>query len=478
MGFLERIDRYRDEMVAALREQLAIESVAGGPDGDMPFGAGVHKAMLAMLELGRREGFTPYNADNWGGHLEFPGSDAGAGVLGILAHLDVVPAGNDWDYPPFEGRIVDGRIYGRGTTDDKGPAIAVFYAMKALKDEGFQPERTIRLILGLDEEAGTGWQSLKGYFSRVAKPDLGFTPDAEFPAIHGEMGILIFELVKKLGKTTVPGIELRSLQAGQAANMVADRARAVLRADSYEAIRETIAAYRRETGYSLDVKGIGKSLEIVAHGQSSHGARPEKGLNAVSILMGLLARLPLANEDTAEFVSFYQDHIGFRLHGEAIGCGFSDEVSGDLIFNVGKAEVDGETARLTINIRYPVTREGEAVFDGMRPILDRFGFGVVRLDHQLPIYLPADHPLIVTLMDVYRRHTGDTESQPRIIGGGTYARAMDNAVAFGMAFPGEPELAHQKNECLAVDDLVRSAKIYADAIYQLTKGEGEDIIQP
>ena len=216
----------------------------------------------------------------------------------------------------------------------------------------------------------------------------------------------------------------------------------------------------------------------MAHGQSSHGARPEKGLNAVSILMGLLARLPLANEDAAEFVSFYQDHIGFRLHGEAIGCGFSDEVSGDLIFNVGKAEVDGETARLTINIRYPVTREGEAVFDGMRPILDRFGFGVVRLDHQLPIYLPADHPLIVTLMDVYRRHTGDTESQPRIIGGGTYARAMDNAVAFGMAFPGEPELAHQKNECLAVDDLVRSAKIYADAIYQLTKGEGEDIIQP
>jgi len=478
MSYLERIDGYREDMIRDLQGLIAIPGVAGDPQGDMPFGEDVHRAFEYMLDLGEEAGFETLNVDNYGGHIEFggyltdeEGNPAGRTeqAMGILTHVDVVPAGTDWYYPPFEGREVDGRIYGRGTTDNKGPTIAAFYAMKALKEEGFMPKKRVRLILGLDEEAGTGWKGMEAYFSKVKKPLFAFTPDAEFPAIHAEMGILIFELVKKIGKTKGKGIELRSLTGGNAANMVADHARAVLRADSYEDIKKSLETYRKETGYKLASKGIGKSLEITVSGVSSHGARPEKGLNAISIMMEFLGKLDIINEDIGDFIDFYNTHIGFNLHGEQIGCGLSDEISGLLIFNVGMIHLDQEVAKLTVNIRYPVTLNEEVVYSGMMPNLDKYDLGVVKVNHQASIYVPLEDPLIQTLMDVYRKHTGDAESQALVIGGGTYARSMENAVAFGMTFPGEPELAHQKNEYVLIESLMKATKIFADSIYELTK---------
>lgn len=478
MSYLDRIDGYREDMIRDLQGLIAIPGVAGDPQGDMPFGEDVHRAFEYMLDLGEEAGFETLNVDNYGGHIEFggyltdeEGNPAGRTeqAMGILTHVDVVPAGTDWDYPPFEGREVDGRIYGRGTTDNKGPTIAAFYAMKALKEEGFMPNKRVRLILGLDEEAGTGWKGMEAYFSKVKKPLFAFTPDAEFPAIHAEMGILIFELVKKIGKTKGKGVELRSLTGGNAANMVADHARAVLRADSYEDIKKSLETYRKETGYKLASKGIGKSLEITVSGVSSHGARPEKGLNAISIMMDFLGKLDIINEDIGDFIDFYNTHIGFNLHGEQIGCGLSDEISGLLIFNVGMIHLDQEVAKLTVNIRYPVTLNEEVVYSGMMPNLDKYNLGVVKVNHQASIYVPLEDPLIQTLMDVYRKHTGDAESQALVIGGGTYARSMENAVAFGMTFPGEPELAHQKNEYVLIESLMKATKIFADSIYELTK---------
>lgn len=469
MNYLDRIDSYKEEMIGTLQELIAIPGVAGAAEGDAPFGKDVQRALDFMLEKGRQDGFIAVNVDNHAGHLEFYGNDSGK-TMGILAHLDVVPAGEGWERPPFGGQVEDGRIYGRGTSDDKGPLLAAYFAMKALKEESFVPDGRIRLILGLDEEAGTGWQSLKAYFKEQAYPDFGFTPDADFPVIHAEMGILIFDLVKKIGKfATGQGVELSSLTGGNAPNMVADRARAVIQAPDYTEIKDMLADYREETGHVIKAKGVGKGLEILAEGVSSHGARPGDGVNAISILLEFFSRIRFANEDVADFIEFYKQHIGFDLHGERIGCSFSDEVSGKLLFNVGKIQIDQKTARLTVNIRYPVTGAGEAVYEAMAPALDRYGFGVVKLDHQLPIFIPEDDPLIVTLMEVYRRHSGDLTSPPMVIGGGTYARAAKNVVAFGMSYPGQPVLAHQKDESVSIDELLLATKIYAEAIYELTK---------
>jgi len=461
----DKIEENKEEMLKTLRELIAIKSVEAPEESGMPFGKGVQEAFSYMLGKAEAEGFATRDTDHYGGHIDLPGE--GDGVMAIVGHLDVVPEGTDWDHDPYGGDIKDGRLYGRGSIDDKGPVIAAFYAMKAIKDSGLKLNHTIRLILGLDEE--TGWKGMEYYLSRVKAPDFGFTPDGEFPAIHGEKGILVFQLAKKFSQNN-QGLELRSLKGGNAPNMVADSARAVVRdklSASYEVRKEKAAEFRKEKNVKIHCKGVGKSLEITVQGVSAHGARPEEGVNAVSIMMDFLGGLNFANDDVNEFIEFYNRHICYELHGASLGCGFSDEPSGELVLNVGMVELKGKSGSFTVNIRYPVTMDAEQIYAAMMPALNKYEFGVVKGKGHDPIYVPADDPMIETLMDVYRAHTGDRDSKPVVIGGGTYARAFKNVVAFGANFPGEPELAHQKNEFILIDHLLKMAQIYADAICRL-----------
>lgn len=478
MDYLQRIDAYREEMIRDLRALIAIPSVAGPPKEGAPFGVEVDRSLEFMLDLGRKAGFSVENVDHYGGHIDFGGHvydeqgqiiGPGERTMGILVHLDVVPAGADWEGDPFLGWEAEGKVYGRGAVDDKGPAMAAFYAMKALAESGIQTESRVRLILGLDEE--TGWKGMEQYLAKVPAPDFGFTPDACFPVIHGEMGILIFELAKKLRKSAGKGLELRSISGGQAANMVADSCRAVVRGENYIVVREKLQEYRERTGRRIEAKGIGKSLELISYGVSAHGAHPERGANAISMMLEFLRSLELVNEDVGDFLEFYHQHIGFDLDGSRLGCGLADQVSGPLILNVGMIQGNEEAVKLTINVRYPVTASDEAVYQGMLPLIHRYDLGLIKLEHKGPIYLPADDPMVKSLMEIYARHTGDLESKPLVIGGGTYARAMEHAVAYGIGMPGAPSVEHQKNEYVCVDDLILATKIYADAIFTLADGK-------
>ena len=463
----QKIEAYRTEMTDALSGLVSIPSIAVRTTGPNPFGDAVQQAWEYMQAKAGEAGFTCFDADHFGGHIDFRGQ--GDGIFGIIGHLDVVPEGDFWDFEPFGGEVIDGYICGRGTMDDKGPVIASFYAMKALRDCGFVPEKTIRMILGFDEE--TNWEGMRHYLAFVdERPDCGFTPDADFPVIHGEKGILVFDLARKFSRSQDKGLQLRSVSGGTAPNAVPDSARAVIYDENgggYDEIKAMIAALREETGHKIYCKGIGKSLEIRTQGTAAHGSKPEQGLNAISILMDALSMLRFANDDVTDFLRFYRDHIGFDMHGERMGCAFSDEASGPLVWNTGMIELDKGSVRLTINIRYPVTLDDAQVYEGIARTTAPYDLGIIKGKHQEPIYIPADDPLVTTLMDIYRRHTGDTESQPLVIGGGTYARAMDNIVAFGARFPGKPELEHQKNEKLSIDSLVLMAKIYAEAIFRM-----------
>ena len=462
-----RIDELRTEMVSTLSELISVPSIAVRTQGPDPFGPAVQQVYERMLAKADESGFVTCDLDHFGGHFDYRG--AGDGVMGILGHLDVVPEGDGWDFEPFGGEVLDGYVCGRGAMDDKGPVTAAFYAMKALKDLGYRPEKTVRMILGLDEE--TQWEGMRHYVAFAEElPDCGFTPDADFPVIHGEMGILIFELARKFGRNQNKGLQLRSIQGGTAANTVADTARAIVYDDTgagYEEIKSIITALQENTGWKIRFKAIGKSFEIRTEGVSAHGAKPEKGQNAISMLMSVLECLTFASDDITEFLRFYRDHIGFDLHGERMGCALEDDLSGKLVWNVGMIELDTGSVQLTVNVRYPVTLDAEDVYRGIAKTIEPWDLGIIKGRHQPPIYYPADDPMICELMDVYRKHTGDEESQPMVIGGGTYARAMQGIVAFGARFPGKPELGHQKNEKIAVDDLVLLAKIYAEAIVRL-----------
>lgn len=472
MEYEKFLKKNKEEMISALQEVVRINSEEGESfvcqdETVYPFGQGIQKAFEATLDIGRRLGFQIKNVDNYGGHIDFPGT--GDKIMAILGHIDVVPAGKGWKYDPYGGEIADGKIYGRGTSDDKGPVISCLYAMKALKDAGYKPSATIRVILGLDEESE--WTGMDYYFSKERRPDFGFTPDADFPLINREKGILVFELAKKFSKAKSEGLDLRSVKGGNAPNSVADSCRAVLSSkDSgrYEQVKEKLAEYRDETGYKISCRGLGKSLEITTSGISAHGAKPEAGLNAISIMMDFLGRLNFASDDQNDFINFYNQYIGFDLNGRKLGVDFEDEQSGRLIFNVGITEINTEAGKFTINIRYPVTYEDNQIYEPMEPVLTKYDIGLVKLNSKAPLYIDENDPLITTLLEIYKKHTGDEGAEPLVTGGGTYARATGGIVAYGALFPGDEDVMHQKDEYIEIEKLELMTKIYAEAIYKLS----------
>ncbi len=471
----EQLQKEKENMVLSLQELISIPSVLGEKKANAPFGLEVKKAFEYMLRKGEEDGFSIINIDGYGGHLQWnkesgSQSDFGYGdTMGILCHLDVVPAGEGWSYNPFGKNLVDGKIYGRGSADDKGPTIAAYYAVKALKDLGFKPSKNIRIVLGLDEE--TNWLGMEKYLEKVEPADFGITPDGDFPVVNGEKGILSFTIAKKFKSEKQEGIHLRKIKGGNAHNMVADWARAVILSsnkDDYGLVKE-ICNNLASQGFSIKTKGIGKSLEIYVEGVSAHGSTPEKGKNAISKIMEILSKLNIASDDIAEFIEFYITHIGYETEGSSLGIDLRDDVSGKTAVNVGVIELDDKSVKLKVNVRYPVTKSDEEVYSGISSVVEPYNIGIIKEAHKKPIFIDENDSFIKTLMDVYREETGDVESQPIIMGGGTYSRAMKNFVAYGGIFPGEEELAHQKDEYIKVDSLMKMSEIYANAIYRLCK---------
>lgn len=476
MDYISWIEENKESMIASLQELVKIKSVQEEKcmteEGIiLPFGRGVEDAYQKTLSMGREFGFEVADFEHYGGHIEFSSEDSKAETFGIAAHLDVVPEGDGWtEHEPYSADIDGNYMYGRGTTDDKGPLVACLYAMKALKECGIKPKKNIRLILGLDEEIGQ--IGMDYYLDKAGMPDFGITPDGDFPVINGEMGIIVLSLAEKLPRKMNKGeLTLRKLQSGTLPNIVPKTARAVIASDNktdYDRIKKIAASYVKESGYEVHVRKTGSSLTIETVGISAHGAKPWDGLNATSIMMELLGRIKFAQDEINDFIKFYNEHIGFNLYGDNIGCGFSDEPSGKLIFNVGTAEVNEELASVVINIRYPVTTKGTDVIAGIENMLDGTKIGFIKHIDEKPIYIEEDDEFVTKLMEAYVEETGDSDNKPIVIGGGTYAKKLERTLAFGALFPGEEDRMHQADERINLESFVKYAKIYAKAIYKLT----------
>ncbi|MFA5527324.1 MAG: dipeptidase PepV [Peptostreptococcales bacterium] len=463
MSQLDHAEKYKDRIIKDLQGLIKIRSVDGERKEGRPFGDGVHEALMYMLDKGKELGLTTKNIDNYAGHIEI---GEGEEIVGVLVHLDIVAEGSGWDMDPFGGEIIDGKLFGRGAVDNKGPAIVSLYALKTIVDAGIKLHRRVRLILGTNEETAE-WGGINYYIQKEEMPHMAFVPDGEFPVIQGEKGILIFDLVKKIGLSTETGIKLKSIEGGNAPNMVPDFCKAVLIAKDYRPIMDAIEQFNKERDYSIKYKMQGKGIQISAAGVSAHGSTPEKGINAISIMIQFLGKLTFDNDSIQDFIKFYNDKIGMDIHGERIGCYFKDDISGELIFNLGQIKVDEKTIGMTVNIRAPLHTDMEDIYAGIRSVIDEHSFGIIKKHYQGPIYLESDHPVIKALMKVYQKHTQDYESKPKVIGGGTYARAIENAVAFGPRLVDGPSVEHQKNEYIEIEHLMTLFRIYTDAILEL-----------
>ena len=193
MNFEKIVYNHKDEIVKTFQELLQIPSVLDESDASVgaPFGNNIRKALEYMLAKGKEDGFEVLNDEGYAGRISYKCGNQKESV-GILCHLDVVPEGNNWTYPPYEARIVDGKIFARGTTDDKGPTIACYYALKFIKETNIKLKKEIQIILGTDEE--TGWRGVNHYFKKYEMPSIGFAPDCDFPLVYGEKGRMSFDL--------------------------------------------------------------------------------------------------------------------------------------------------------------------------------------------------------------------------------------------------------------------------------------------
>ena len=461
MDLHKEVLKYKDELIKDLQDSIRIKSVEEEAKPGMPFGEGPAKALEHFLSVGEKLGFKAENFDNYAGHIDF-GTDDQEEMVGILGHVDVVPEGTGWDHDPYGAEIVDNKMFGRGTLDDKGPMMICLYAMKALKDAGVPLKRKVRMILGANEE--TGWGCMKHYFEKLQMPHpaVSFTPDSEFPVTFAEKGILraLFK-IKTDADITV--------KAGNVFNAVPESATITLPLSYKEAAERELPLYNEGKENKVSFEITENKIVVTSKGVAAHAAHPSLGYNSLSALMIFLGRLDIKENGFKEMVKFFNDKIQMEFNGKLLGLNLVDEPSGEITINFGKCYVENGELIVSMDMRFPVTFEAESIKEKLFTVLNEYGLTFEPLKEEKPLYIPKDNFLVKTLMEVYQDMTGDMESQPISTGGGTYAKAVSNCVAFGALLKGTPDSMHQKNECIDLASLDTLLPLFVETIYRLAK---------
>lgn len=400
-----------DNLIKRCLELLEINSVQSEPASGAPFGLGTLKALNYVLDLAKDMGFKTVNHDGYIGYAECGNGDDFA----ILGHLDTVPIGEGWTKNPF-GELTDDKIFGRGALDDKLPMLCCLMACGELLKEK-TPKKKIKIIFGLNEESG--WKCIE-YFNKVdTMPKIGFSPDADFPVINCEKGIVNY-------KISLPTIDGFTIKSGERPNIVPNKCTATLNGEEFE-----------------------------TNGVSAHAANPQNGDNAIAKMLKLLGERNDEIKDLYEKLSDY--------YGGGLGLDVSDEPSGRLTQNVGIAFTD-DKLNFVLDIRYPVTFKEDFVLSALKKAFPTAT--IERTHYHLPLYVEKDNPLVMTLLDVYNKYTGEKQT-PISIGGGTYSRALPLGVAFGPVFPNSNLDIHCPDEYLPLSDLKKMYEIYKIAIDKL-----------
>lgn len=433
----------QDEMIRSLIELINIPSVIDETSSERPFGLDIDKALKKTLEICEALGFrTFYDPEGYYGYAEV---GQGSEMIGILGHIDIVSEGDagNWKHKPFEGEIDGGKLYGRGSIDDKGPLIAAIYGVKALMDAEVPLNKRIRIIVGTDEE--NTWRGICRYVSKEELPTLGFTPDSNFPVVFAEKGLLQFRL--KSAKKS----DLR-VKGGTALNAVPESA--VYHGDHLYRLEKQL----KKLGFDHELE----NEELYVIGRSAHSAKPSAGINAITRMVAGLKSMGLESP----IVDFVSDKIGFTYNGELIFGSLVDEPSGELTMSVNQIDLSSYGEMIGIDMRIPVTIDKKFIVEGLKRVAEKYGLTYEELDYLAPLYASKDTKLIKALIEVYEEETG-LPGDPISTGGATYARSMPNIVAYGPVFPGQEKVAHQTDEFIELNAMIKCAQIYAKAVEKL-----------
>ena len=457
------LEAHKEELVSDICELMKIDSERGEAAEGRPFGEGPYEGLMAGARVLEKNGFVVNNCDNYCIDTVLNGKEL---QLDILCHLDVVPAGDGWRITePFSPLVQDGKIFGRGSSDDKGPAMAALYAMKAVRDLGIPLEKDVRLILGSDEECGSS--DIAYYFGKKAHAPMSISPDADFPLIFLEKGSLhttftaSFERESALPRVT-------ALRSGIKVNVVPAAAEAEIEGLTVEMLAPCAAAAEARTGVRMTLHELENGRVLVqAAGLGAHAAGPMDGNNALTALLSFLSGLELADTPSSSLlrkISALFPHGDF--YGKALGVAREDEISGKLTLTLDLFSMDEKGLSGTFDCRSCVSANDENTKDVIFKRLEEAGLQHDNDPMNPPHYVPRDSVLVQTLLASYEKITGKKE-EPLAIGGGTYVHHIENGVACGCADPAVDNHMHGPDEFVIIEQLLMSAEIYADAIIAL-----------
>jgi succinyl-diaminopimelate desuccinylase len=452
-----KIELLYPQMARALLELMRFPSVSGAPLEGKPFGEPIAQSLDYCIELCRELGLVTENIDGYMAVADMIGKDATQ--VGVLGHIDVVQATKeDWIHAPYEPVIEDGKIYGRGAVDDKGPMLAALYGGIALRECGVELTKTVRFLFGANEESGF---KCVEHYNKVRKPPAcGFSPDGMFPLVIGEKGLCMYRLGKSWPEDSGAKLQLVRCQAGQMSNIVPDRAEAVfcLRGgcDLPQPAGENVAVTRE-----------GDTVTITATGLPAHASLPDTGKNALDEFLAYLLRIDFSPSGAKEFLSTLARLYKDSSFGKTLGIAGEDAYS--KLTNVPAAlSVTDGYGTLTCDMRFPVTHTGAQYKAALKRIAAENGLDLLEFEASEPLFKDENDPVAAGLLAAYRGFTGDM-STPCIMGGGTYAKHLPNFFAFGPAFEAGMGDPHKADEFIGVRELLSCAKIYARGIYELAK---------
>lgn len=453
--FGNKIEQYRDDIIKDLAALVAIPSVCGKPVKNMPFGEKSAEALNCILQMAQNMGFATKNVGNYAGHAEY---GTGEEIAAVLTHVDVVPAGEGWDTAPFALTQKGSLYFGRGVADDKGAAIIALYCLKALKDENVKGKRRLRAIFGTGEEISSC--DLAEYFKSEPMPVMGFTPDSDYGICNREKGILRIDITG-----TSDSAILNKFSAGTVVNAVPDKASALITCTG-EHFSQLIKESKESKGNFIIEKTL-SGAAIRSTGVASHAMQPQNGLNAAAYLIELLNKV-FSKADLGTFFTFLCENIGTEFDGASLGVQQSDEPSGDLTVNIGIVRFTADFACASLDIRYPVTSDGNKIISVIQSCVEKAGLSMKVTAHNPPLYLSETSPLISLLQDSYEAITGQ-KAELYATGGGTYARELHgNGVAFGPIFQNEPDRhLHNADENIDINQFMVHAQICLEAMYRM-----------
>ena len=464
MDWRRLVEKYREDIIQDTLDLIAIpskkdvEQISRGA----PYGSALKEALDFMLNKAEKDGFKVKDYAGHAGRLEYGTKGE---VIGVICHLDVVPEQKEgWNTDPYQGVVKNDVIYGRGSNDNKGPTIAVYYALKAIIDQGLIPKNTLHLIFGCDEESSMHCMDYYREHTDVI-PVKGFVPDCTFPVNYGEQGIATLKM-----NCTLPSI-IASFQAGEHAHTVAQDAYATICGD-FEDIEKLFEFFLHQQNLKGSIEHIEEKYHIHIQGVSAHGSRPAQGKNAACAMLSFLG--VILKDDKIVGIS----RLIENWQGRGFGIQYKSMKTGELTLCVGKANLVDNILSCTLDIRYPTDINFEIMIDKMinkgKGIDSTFKINIE--ENRTGSYTDPNTPYVKKLEEIYRKYSKDEITPMKVSAGDTYARKFKGLVAYGPTTPEHLAMAHigqahMPNEGMDIETLMMGCAIYAEALVYLLECE-------